>query len=98
MFSEEKLNALLSTLSLNDQALSAREALCDWQTTDQQRLTESSKNLSPDLLNFSEHAEQYFAQFPDIAAQLSRINNAKIQLVSTPDQATKLWQGLHDSD
>lgn len=98
MFSEEKLNALLSTLSLNDQALSAREALFDWQTTDQQRLTESSKNLSPNLLNFSEHAEQYFAQFPDIAAQLSRINNAKIQLVSTPDQATKLWQGLHDSD
>lgn len=70
MFSEEKLNALIARIGLNNQTFSERERLMDWQPDDAARIAQAANSLLQQQVGFSEQLQQHFSHFPEAVQQL----------------------------
>ncbi|QEY60134.1 EAL domain-containing protein [Pseudomonas sp. C27(2019)] len=73
MFSEEKLNALIARIGLNNQTFSERQRLMGWQPSDAARLAQAADSLQQHQAEFAQQLQQHFSHFPEAAEQFEQL-------------------------
>ncbi len=96
MFSEEKLNALIASIGLDNQAFRERERFMDWQSTDAACLTDAADNMQAQQLKFIKQLHEHLAHFPDIAQQFQQAYRSDLLETKQAEYYQQLWKNPHD--
>lgn len=96
MFSEEKLDALIASIGLNNQAFRERERFMDWQREDAICLAQASENMQQQHLDFVKQLHAHLAHFPEVALQFQQAQSSDSLAAKQGHYYQQLWQSSHD--
>ncbi len=96
MFSEEKLDALIASIGLNNQAFRERERFMGWQQEDALQLAQASESVQQQHNDFIKQLHEYLTHFPDVALQFQQVQSSESSTTQQGQHFQRLWQSPHD--